>query len=136
MLNLNWQRGRYQVYIINESSDGTNISLFGEWELGRRGSGGGWLNPLWNSVQLRHYHFTPHTQSFLSTAPRHYRSQVIPFYFPGDPIEIPTVDDNILERSRQFEVRIANLSSNPLNILEPSRVIVTIRDNDGKFRRQ
>lgn len=66
-------------------------------------------------------------------ATRHYQRTFIPFYFPGDPIEIPTVDDDVLERSRQFEVRITNSSSNPLNILEPNRVIITIRDNDGKF---
>ena len=52
-------------------------------------------------------------------------------YYPGDPIEVQTVENNDLEGSRQFEVRMVDPAFNPLNIIEPNRVIVTIRDNDG-----
>ena len=67
----------------------------------------------------------------MHTAPAHYSSILMQAYLPGDPIEISTVDDDKLENSRQFEVILTDPSLNPLNVLNPNRVIVTIRDNDG-----
>lgn len=65
---------------------------------------------------------------------KHYISKTIDSYLPEDPIEIQTVSDSGLERSRQFEVRLTDPRSNPLNILEPDRVIVTIRDKHGMHK--
>ena len=68
----------------------------------------------------------------IHTAPEHYSQYNNSFYFPGDPIVITTVDGEKLERTRQFEVRIVDPRSNPLNVLRPNHVTVTIRDNDGE----
>ena len=76
---------------------------------------------------------------YLSTEMEHYRL-VRPSiltessYVPGDKIEIKTINDTKLERSRQFEVIIEDPSHDPLNVLNPNRVIVTIRDDDGMFQ--
>ena len=53
-------------------------------------------------------------------------------YHPGDLIKIPTIDDNNLEQSRWFEVRLTDPNSNPLYLLEPNTARVIILDNDGK----
>lgn len=65
-------------------------------------------------------------------AHNHYSNFSDASYFPGNSIEIPTVDDDELETSRHFEVRLRDPTENPLNILNPNHVIVTIIDNDGK----
>ena len=63
-----------------------------------------------------------------------YKPFVIPSYHLGDPIKIKTYRDHALRPPRHFEVRMENSPSNPLTILEPSHVAVTIKDRRvGKF---
>ena len=66
------------------------------------------------------------------TALKHYIDIRVSTYHPGDLIKIPTIDDNSLEQSRWFEVRLTDPNSNPLYLLEPNSARVTILDNDGK----
>ena len=71
--------------------------------------------------------------NYFDTDGTHYNAIDNPTYFPGDLILIQTIDDDKLERSRQFEVRVEDPNANALNILNPNHVIVTIRDNDGMY---
>ena len=71
--------------------------------------------------------------NFLS-ASVHYSNLSDLSYFPGDPIKVSTVDDDKVEASRQFEVRLRDPTENPLNILDPNHVIITITDNDGEHK--
>ena len=86
----------------------------------------------WNSVATKAFH-SIHVclYNYYCTAPKHYTSIFNENYYPGDPIEVQTAENNDLEGSRQFEVRMTDPVSNPLNIIEPNHVKVTIRDNDG-----
>ena len=72
---------------------------------------------------------------YIYAAQKHYIELYTEHYFPGDPIKIPTVDDEELERARWFEVRLIDPGSNSLTKLEPNVARVTILDNDGKSPR-
>ena len=63
---------------------------------------------------------------------KHYSNISETSHFPGDSVHVSTVDDDKLETSRQFEVRLMDPTENPLNILDPNHVIITIIDNDGE----
>ena len=48
-------------------------------------------------------------------------------------IEVPTVNNNILEGNRHLEVRLVDHTPNKFTKINPDRVIVTVRDNDGEL---
>jgi hypothetical protein len=49
-------------------------------------------------------------------------------------VEISTIDSRRLERSRQFEVKLAYSVPVPFISIQPDTVIVTIKDRDGTYR--
>jgi hypothetical protein len=53
----------------------------------------------------------------------------------GNKIEIPTVDLNndIIEGNRRFEVRLVDPTPNIFTKVDPDRMIVIVRDNDGEL---
>ena len=46
-------------------------------------------------------------------------------------IKMQTLNNNILEGDRHLEVRLVDLTPNKFTKIDPDRVIVTVRDNDG-----
>ena len=51
----------------------------------------------------------------------------------GDKIEIPTMDNDILEGNRHFEVKLVDPTPNKFTKIDPDHLIVTVRDNDGEL---
>ena len=51
----------------------------------------------------------------------------------GNKIEIPTVNNDILEGDRRFEVKLVDPTPNEFTKIDPDRIIVTVRDNDGEL---
>lgn len=70
---------------------------------------------------------------FIITEMIHYTNTTIDPYAKGSAIEIPTIDSRRLERSRQFEVKLAYSEQASFIDIDPDTVIVTIKDRDGKY---
>ena len=51
----------------------------------------------------------------------------------GDKIEIPTMDNDILEGNRRFEVKLVDPTPNKFTKIDPDHLVVTVRDNDGEL---
>ena len=51
----------------------------------------------------------------------------------GNRIEIPTVNNDVFEGNRHFEVRLVDPTPNKFTTIDPDHATVIVRDNDGEL---